>query len=93
MSPLLLKELIIIFFMSDKPALDQDLYPEIHILSIMKKKHFLRSFFSKMQHKILFTSCKLGVQYLYTDIYRGYLNFLLNMAFISPSEVENIYIS
>ena len=26
-------------------------------------------------------------------IYRGYSNFLLNMAFISPSEVENIYIS
>ena len=24
---------------------------------------------------------------------RGYSNFLLNMAFISPSEVENIYIS
>ena len=27
------------------------------------------------------------------EIYRGYSNFLLNMAFISPSEVENIYIS
>ena len=27
------------------------------------------------------------------DIYRGYSNFLLNMAFISSSEVENIYIS
>ena len=26
------------------------------------------------------------------EIYRGYSNFLLNMAFISPSEVENIYI-
>ena len=26
-------------------------------------------------------------------IYRGYSNFLLNMAFISSSEVENIYIS
>ena len=26
-------------------------------------------------------------------VHRGYLNFLLNMAFISPSEVENIYIS
>ena len=26
-------------------------------------------------------------------IYRGYSIFLLNMAFISPSEVENIYIS
>ena len=26
-------------------------------------------------------------------VYRGYSNFLLNMAFISPSEVENIYIS
>ena len=26
-------------------------------------------------------------------LYRGYSNFLLNMAFISPSEVENIYIS
>ena len=26
-------------------------------------------------------------------IHRGYSNFLLNMAFISPSEVENIYIS
>ena len=30
------------FNMSDKPALDEDLYPEIHILSIMKKSHFLR---------------------------------------------------
>ena len=28
-----------------------------------------------------------------TRIYRGYSNFLLNMAFISPSEVEIIYIS
>ena len=28
-----------------------------------------------------------------TKIYRGYSNFLLNMAFISPSEVKNIYIS
>ena len=28
-----------------------------------------------------------------TCIYRGYSNFLLNMAFISLSEVENIYIS
>ena len=28
-----------------------------------------------------------------SEIYRGYSNFLLNMAFISPSEVENIYIS
>ena len=27
------------------------------------------------------------------QIYRGYSNFLLNMAFISPSGVENIYIS
>ena len=26
-------------------------------------------------------------------IYRGYSKFLLNMAFISSSEVENIYIS
>ena len=26
-------------------------------------------------------------------INRGYSNFLLNMAFISPSELENIYIS
>ena len=26
-------------------------------------------------------------------IYRGYSNFLLHMAFISPSEVENICIS
>ena len=26
-------------------------------------------------------------------VYRGYSNSLLNMAFISPSEVENIYIS
>ena len=25
--------------------------------------------------------------------YRGYSNFLLNLAFISSSEVENIYIS
>ena len=29
----------------------------------------------------------------YRKMYRGYSNFLLNMAFISPSEVENIYIS
>ena len=29
----------------------------------------------------------------YMYVYRGYSNFLLNMAFISPSEVENIYIS
>ena len=29
----------------------------------------------------------------YLVIYRGYSNFLLNMAFISPSEVKNIYIS
>ena len=27
------------------------------------------------------------------SIHRGYSNFLLNMAFISLSEVENIYIS
>ena len=27
------------------------------------------------------------------QIHRGYSNFLLNMAFISSSEVENIYIS
>ena len=27
------------------------------------------------------------------NIHRGYSNFLLNMAFISSSEVENIYIS
>ena len=26
-------------------------------------------------------------------IYRGYSNFLLNMAFISSSEMKNIYIS
>ena len=26
-------------------------------------------------------------------IYRGYSNFMLNMAFISPSEVENIFIT
>ena len=26
-------------------------------------------------------------------VYRGYSIFLLNMAFISPSEVKNIYIS
>ena len=31
--------------------------------------------------------------YIHTYIHRGYSNFLLNMAFISPSEVENIYIS
>ena len=30
---------------------------------------------------------------LWELINRGYSNFLLNMAFISPSEVENIYIS
>ena len=28
-----------------------------------------------------------------SEIHRGYSNFLLNMAFISPSEVENIYSS
>ena len=31
--------------------------------------------------------------YIYIYIYRGYSNFLLNMAFISSSEVESIYIS
>ena len=54
--------------MSDKPARDEDLYPEIHILSIMKISQFLRYFFSKMQHKILFILSMLEVQYLYTDI-------------------------
>ena len=29
----------------------------------------------------------------YDSEYRGYSKFLLNMAFISPSEVENMYIS
>ena len=37
----------------------------------------------------------LGVwsELLLSIVHRGYSNFLLNMAFISPSEVENIYIS
>ena len=35
----------------------------------------------------------LDSDYFNTYIYRGYSNFLLNMAFISSSEVENIYIS
>ena len=37
---------------------------------------------------------KLSVPMTYNlFIHRGYSNFLLNMAFISSSEVENIYIS
>ena len=42
-------------------------------------------------------SIQYSYKYAHADtnrkIYRGYSNFLLNMAFISPSEVENIYIS
>ena len=33
------------------------------------------------------------IQKVETKVYRGYSNVLLNMAFISSSEVENIYIS
>ena len=33
------------------------------------------------------------IQEIIYALYRGYSNFLLNMAFISSSEVENIYIS
>ena len=47
-------------------------------------KHY--SVFRRMlQHKILTV--------LFQSVYIGYSNFLLNMAFISSSEVENIYIS
>ena len=49
-------------------ARDHHLYLVKHNLPIMKKSHFLRSFFSKMQHKILFILSMLGVQYHYTDI-------------------------
>ena len=42
--------------------------------------------------KVLYTNTPNQLAKVFS-IYRGYSNFLLNMAFISPSEVENIYIS
>ena len=44
--------------------------------------------FSKTLH-----ICGAEVKWRSVIIYRGYSNFLLNMAFISPSEVENNYTS
>ena len=44
-------------------------------------------------HKYTSTSSFVTGVPMFEPIYRGYSNFLLNMAFISPSEVENIYIS
>ena len=51
-------------------------------------KYHLRHFWTSQKVKTdIFVNVHVHV------IYRGYSNFLLNMAFISPSEVENIYIS
>ena len=50
-------------------------------------------------HRFVFPYCVISrqkeemAQSNHFRIHRGYSNFLLNMAFISPSEVENIYIS
>ena len=41
---------------------------------------------AKVDAQVAYTTCKICIN-------RGYSNFLLNMAFISPSEVENSYIS
>ena len=39
------------------------------------------------------TTCTYNLTiYVLSEIYRGYSNFLLNMTFISSSEVENIFI-
>ena len=46
--------------------------------------------FGHVNDVYLKTAAYTGMRY---SIYRGYSIFLLNMAFISPSEVENIYIS
>ena len=44
-------------------------------------------------HGIIGFLKKIDILFYEHRVYRGYSNFLLNMAFISPSEVENIYIS
>ena len=61
----------------------------INLCEIMNKNQFVCP---KIHNYSLFISYLASILKFYT-IYRGYSNFLLNMAFISPSEVENIYIS
>ena len=42
---------------------------------------------------LLSNLCSMGQKIKFSAVYRGYSIFLLNMAFISSSEVKNIYIS
>ena len=63
-----------------------------HFIQVLSKENmFDRIRITETKGQPAFTRSLVSVVALI--VYRGYSNFLLNMAFISSSEVENIYIS
>ena len=85
MFSLLLKELVFIFHLLSLQLV-------LCRVAVLKRGRRISSI---MQFIFYFWSFEISKNSLRNQkvVYRGYSNFLLNMAFISPSEVENIYIS
>ena len=80
-------QIIIVFFFSKNWCFGTDkIFHTYFLLRGLKSNKLL-----KKSYPFPKTICLKS--YVYPEIYRGYSNVLLNMAFISPSEVENINIS